>query len=442
MKEINGALDAKGQKIGIVVGRFNSFLTEQLVKGAVDAFVRMGGDEKDLTLVRVPGAYEIPLAAKRMAMKKFDAVVALGAVVQGATAHADLINQATAKSFCEISVETGVPIVDGIVAAENLEQALRAIAAEHANKRVFVVSNAEPIIATLARLEPSMPSNLIMSVPPLEVVERLSDKVQFAELCQEHGLDVAETEVVRFGPDAPSEIAPTQIPFPLVVKPAYSPEYAAFIARGFQKVYYLHEQAELDELWAQLRAAGFVGTMLVQELIEGDDTYMDSITMYVNGAGESCLLASAHVLLEDHAPTMLGNPVAMITQQVPDLWAHAAELLAAVGYRGFANFDVKRDPKTGRRIFFEVNTRIGRNSYYVCAGGVNPMRIAVEDLVDGVRHETVVAEDKILYTLVPIKLATIERQKVSLSSDLWRSVVDATGQEFWFSPDAKAAVMP
>ena len=134
MKEINGALDAKGQKIGIVVGRFNSFLTEQLVKGAVDAFVRMGGDEKDLTLVRVPGAYEIPLAAKRMAMKKFDAVVALGAVVQGATAHADLINQATAKSFCEISVETGVPIIDGIVAAENLEQAVERCGTKQGNK--------------------------------------------------------------------------------------------------------------------------------------------------------------------------------------------------------------------------------------------------------------------------------------------------------------------
>ena len=134
MKEINGALDAKGQKIGIVVGRFNSFLTEQLVKGAVDAFVRMGGDEKDLTLVRVPGAYEIPLAAKRMAMKNFDAVVALGAVVQGATAHADLINQATAKSFCEISVETGVPIIDGIVAAENLEQAVERCGTKQGNK--------------------------------------------------------------------------------------------------------------------------------------------------------------------------------------------------------------------------------------------------------------------------------------------------------------------
>ena len=134
MKEINGALDAKGQKIGIVVGRFNSFLTEQLVKGAVDAFVRMGGDERDLTLVRVPGAYEIPLVAKRMAMKKFDAVIALGAVVQGATAHAELINQATAKSFCEISVETGVPILDGIVAAENLEQAVERCGTKQGNK--------------------------------------------------------------------------------------------------------------------------------------------------------------------------------------------------------------------------------------------------------------------------------------------------------------------
>ena len=134
MKEINGALDAKGLKIGIVVSRFNSFLTEQLVKGAVDAFVRLGGDEKDLTLVRVPGAYEIPLVAKRMAAKKFDAVIALGAVVQGATAHADLINQATAKAFCEISVETGVPVLDGIVAAENLEQAVERCGTKQGNK--------------------------------------------------------------------------------------------------------------------------------------------------------------------------------------------------------------------------------------------------------------------------------------------------------------------
>ena len=134
MKEVVGALNAKGMKIALVVSRFNSFLTEQLVKGAVDAFVRLGGDEKGLTLVRVPGAYEIPVVAKRLAKAKFDAVIALGAVVQGATAHADLINQATAKSFCEISVETGVPVIDGIVAAENLEQAVERCGTKQGNK--------------------------------------------------------------------------------------------------------------------------------------------------------------------------------------------------------------------------------------------------------------------------------------------------------------------
>ena len=152
MKEINGALDAKGLKIGIIVSRFNSFLTEQLVKGAVDAFVRMGGDENGLTLVRVPGAYEIPLVAKRMALKKYDAVIALGAVVQGATAHADLINQATAKAFSEISVETGVPVLDGIVAAENLEQAVERCGTKQGNKGFSAMQSAIEMVRVLKDL--------------------------------------------------------------------------------------------------------------------------------------------------------------------------------------------------------------------------------------------------------------------------------------------------
>jgi len=135
MKEIVGNLEAKGLKIAVVVSRFNSFLTEQLVKGAEDAFVRHGGDANDLTLVRVPGAYEIPLAAEKLASKKgVDAVVALGAVVQGATAHADLINETTARAFNEISLKTGVPVLDGVVSAENLEQAVERCGTKQGNK--------------------------------------------------------------------------------------------------------------------------------------------------------------------------------------------------------------------------------------------------------------------------------------------------------------------
>lgn len=135
MKELNGSLEAKGLVVALVASRFNSFLVEQLVKGAVDAFVRHGGSEQDLTLVRVPGAYELPVVARALAKaKKYDAIVALGAVVQGATAHAALINETTARAFTEIALETGIPVADGVVSADNLEQAVERCGTKQGNK--------------------------------------------------------------------------------------------------------------------------------------------------------------------------------------------------------------------------------------------------------------------------------------------------------------------
>ena len=153
MKEIAGSFEAKGLKVGIIVSRFNSFLTEQLVKGAVDAFIRHGGEEKNLVLVRVPGAYEIPLAAKTLAAKKgIDAVVALGAVVQGATAHADLINETTARAFSQISLETGVPVLDGVVSAENLEQAVERCGTKQGNKGFSAMQSAIEMVNALRQM--------------------------------------------------------------------------------------------------------------------------------------------------------------------------------------------------------------------------------------------------------------------------------------------------
>ena len=152
MKEINGELLAKGLKVSVVVSRFNSFLTEQLVKGAVDAFVRMGGDEKNLTLVRVPGAYEIPVVAQKLAEKGADAVVCLGAVVQGATTHASLINGTTSMAFAKIALKTGVPVLDGIVAAENLEQAVERCGTKQGNKGFAAMQAAVEMANVLAKI--------------------------------------------------------------------------------------------------------------------------------------------------------------------------------------------------------------------------------------------------------------------------------------------------
>ena len=147
-----------------------------------------------------------------------------------------------------------------------------------------------------------------------------------------------------------------------------------------------------------------LGDFLVQELISGDDTYMDSLTLYIGRDGGARLLGAAQVLLEDHAPAMLGNPVAMVIREKPELWERAAALLSEAGYRGFANFDIKRDPVTGRELFLDCNPRIGRNSYYNVAGGVNPMEVLVRDVIDGEKDETRIADDEALYTLVPVSL--------------------------------------
>ena len=152
MKEINGELVAKGLKIAVVVSRFNSFLTEQLVKGAADAFVRLGGDEKNLTLVRVPGAYEIPVVAQKLAEKGADAVVCLGAVVQGATPHAALINGTTSTAFAKIALRTGVPVLDGIVAAETLEQAVERCGTKQGNKGFAAMQSAVEMANVLRKL--------------------------------------------------------------------------------------------------------------------------------------------------------------------------------------------------------------------------------------------------------------------------------------------------
>ncbi len=152
MTELSGDLCAKGLKIAMVVSRFNSFLTEQLVKGAEDAFVRLGGAADDLTLVRVPGAYEIPLAAAKLAEKKFDAIVALGAVVQGATAHAALINETTSAAFAKVALKSGVPVLDGVVTAENLEQAVERCGTKQGNKGFSVMQSAVEMANVLKKI--------------------------------------------------------------------------------------------------------------------------------------------------------------------------------------------------------------------------------------------------------------------------------------------------
>jgi 6,7-dimethyl-8-ribityllumazine synthase len=135
MRIIEGELQAKGFKFGIVVSRFNDFITSRLLEGAVDALVRHGAKEEDIEVVRVPGSFEIPLVAKKVALKgTFQAVICLGTVIRGATPHFDYVASEVSKGIAAASLETGVPIAFGIITADTIEQAVERAGTKAGNK--------------------------------------------------------------------------------------------------------------------------------------------------------------------------------------------------------------------------------------------------------------------------------------------------------------------
>src|SRR5574341_980122 len=135
MPIIQGHLNAQGKRFALIVSRFNSFISEQLLQGATDCLVRHGAAEKDIDVFRVPGSYEIPLAASHAAaLKKYHSVLCLGVLIRGETPHFDYIAGFVSKAIGEISLSTGVPVIFGVVTADNLEQAIARAGTKAGNK--------------------------------------------------------------------------------------------------------------------------------------------------------------------------------------------------------------------------------------------------------------------------------------------------------------------
>ena len=132
---IEGPLDAKGLKVALIASRFNEFVTSKLVEGALDGLVRHGADPKNLTLVKVPGSFELPQVASKLAAQGgYDAIVALGCLIRGETPHFDLIAAETAKGLAQVGVSSGVPVIFGVLTCDTMEQAIDRAGGKAGNK--------------------------------------------------------------------------------------------------------------------------------------------------------------------------------------------------------------------------------------------------------------------------------------------------------------------
>jgi len=152
-KTIEGDMQARGMRFGIVLGRFNSFIGDRLLEGAIDALVRHGANENDIEVVRVPGAYEMPLAAKKMASSdKYDALVALGAVIRGATPHFDYVAGECSKGLSQVSMDSGLPVGFGVLTVDTIEQAVERAGTKAGNKGADAALAAIEMVNVLKKL--------------------------------------------------------------------------------------------------------------------------------------------------------------------------------------------------------------------------------------------------------------------------------------------------
>ncbi|MDI6795561.1 MAG: 6,7-dimethyl-8-ribityllumazine synthase [Desulfatibacillaceae bacterium] len=132
---IEGNITAKGKRFGIVLGRFNDFISDRLLGGAMDALIRLGADDADIDVAKVPGAFEIPLAAKKMvASGRYDAVICLGAIIRGSTPHFDFVAAEASKGIAQVSLDSGVPVLFGVLTTDTIEQAIERAGSKAGNK--------------------------------------------------------------------------------------------------------------------------------------------------------------------------------------------------------------------------------------------------------------------------------------------------------------------
>lgn len=278
-------------------------------------------------------------------------------------------------------VEPHVDRADAAVAV------LRRIAEQHRGAPLMVLGSADPAVRLLVENRDRLEDRYVVPYVGLDLLDRMTDKETFGALCAELDVAFPATVVVDVATQARAVggagVDGGSLVFPVIAKAASTTEYEDVAFPGKAKVFTLADAAALDDLVDTLARAGYRGRFLVQDLIPGDDSGMRILTCYSDASARVRLSSFGHTLLEEHTPGAIGNPAAIITGRNHEVAAAATRLLEHVGWTGYANFDIKVDPRDGRHVFFELNPRLGRSNHYVSAAGQNPVELYVREHLQG-----------------------------------------------------------
>jgi len=275
-------------------------------------------------------------------------------------------------------------------------------ASRHNDKKIVLIGCGDNYVQLISRNIPAFPENVIAPYIGIELLNSLINKEKFYAMCERDGIDYPDTFVHR-KEMAGDFILPFQSPY--IIKPSDGIEYWKHPFNGQKKVFKAGDMGELLMILDSIYASGYGDSVIIQNFIPGDDSYMRVLTNYSGKDGKVRMMCLGHVLLEEHTPHGIGNHAVIVTEHDGELENTVKALLESMNYVGYSNLDIKYDKRDGKFKVFEINIRQGRSNYYVTNAGENVARYIIDDYIDGKTGGCKVVTRESLWLVIPKKVA-------------------------------------
>lgn len=273
------------------------------------------------------------------------------------------------------------------------------------DKKYLLIACGDGYAELVSKHKEELSKDFICPYVDFDLFEKLSDKESFYNVCETYNLPYPGTFIITKEIANKKESIQPPFEYPVALKPANSIEYLNVDFEGRKKAFRIKSQEEFDDIVQKIYNAGYSADMIAQDFIPGDDSNMRVLNAYVDQNHKVRMMCLGHPLLEDPTPDAIGNYVAILADYNEEIYQTIQRFLEEINYTGFANFDMKYDPRDGKYKLFEINLRQGRSSFFVTLSGYNLAKYVTEDRVfQKPFTETVYGNGNMLWLGVPKKI--------------------------------------
>jgi D-aspartate ligase len=285
---------------------------------------------------------------------------------------------------------------------DNIILEVNLLAKKFADKKVLLLGCSDTLLKVIIENKIFFLPNVVIPYVDFDLVETLMNKESFYILCDKHNVPYPKTFI--HNKDLKENYS-LNFSFPVVLKPSDQPKFFSKKFFGQKKIYIIQDKQELDKEMQRIYDSGYDDTLIIQEYIAGDDSYMYVLNAYVDSNHKVTFLSLAHIFLEEHTPSARGNHAVLVNDYNETLFKMIKKFLEDIKFTGFGNFDIKYDTKDNTYKFFEMNVRQGNSHYHTTAAGYNITEFLVDDRIFGKDRKLIIVKNKKLFLIVPKLLA-------------------------------------